>query len=133
MDNLNRRKGDPVQQQIEELILTATDPKDKAFLLIMNKIAVSLDMNTKLTVELSEELKSHTKAFKTHEIQESALINQGKGGIRVAVILLAVIQALALFVVGSAFNDLTKVKEDIISINSKVLIHQEQIRILQSH
>lgn len=127
----NRRANDQVQHQIEELIVSATDPKDKAFLLIMNKIAISLDTNTFLTQGLSEDFKAHTDAFKSHEQAEAEMINQGKGGIRVALAFVGVIQILLAFVITNQLTDMKDVRQELVTVTNKVIVHNEQIRVLQ--
>jgi hypothetical protein len=129
---LNRRATDQVQQQIEDLIVSATDPKDKAFLLIMNKIAVSLDTNTFLTQGLSEDFKAHTNAFKLHEVAEAELINQGKGGVKVALALVAIIQVLIGVVVTNQLSEIRDMRQELTALTSKVTVHHEQIRVLQT-
>lgn len=88
---------DPISEKIGDLILAATDPKDKAFLLILNKIADNLDENTKLTRTLTKDLKAHTEAFQQHEKDEMALINQGRGFWRAALAAVLVLQALGVW------------------------------------
>jgi hypothetical protein len=121
----DRRKGDQVQQQIEELIVAASDPKDKAFLLIMNKIAVSLDTNTSLTQMLSDDFKSHTLAFSEHERKELELINQGRGGFRVALALLAVLQVVIGFIITNTLTDIKSMRQEVTVLQREVAIHKE--------
>lgn len=130
-DFMERRHTDPVQKQIEELILSATDPKDKAFLLIMNKMAISLDTNNYLTQGLSDEFKTHTEVFKKHEQTELAMINQGKGGLRVAVFLLGFIQTLAGFIIYSQLAEIKEMKSDLITLERTIFIHTEQLKTKQ--
>jgi hypothetical protein len=125
MTHEDRRKGDQLQQQIEDLIVAASDPKDKAFLLIMNKIATSLDANTSLTKALSDDFKSHTVAFSEHERKEMELINQGRGGFRVALALLAVLQVFVGFVITNTLADIKDTKQDVITLQREVAIHKE--------
>ena len=127
----NRRANDQVQQQIEDLILSASDPKDKAFLLIMNKIAISLDTNTFLTQGLAEDFKFHTEAFKSHERDEAELINQGKGGIRVAIALVGIIQILFGFIITNQLTNIKDIRQELTVVTNGVLVHQEQLRVLQ--
>ena len=115
-----------MQQQIEELIVAADDPKDKAFLLIMNKIAVSLDTNTSLTQMLSDDFKSHTLAFSEHERKEMELINQGRGGFRVALALLAVLQVVIGFIITNTLSDIKDMRQD-------VTVLQREMAISKSH
>jgi hypothetical protein len=125
MTDTNRRATDALQNQIEELIVAATDPKDKAFLLIMNKIATSLDTNTSLTRALADDFKSHTVAFSEHERKEMELINQGRGGFRVALVLLAVLQAVVGFIINSTLADIKDTRQDVTILQRDMGIHKE--------
>lgn len=98
-EDQKRRVSDTLGDKIEDLILAATEPKDKAFLLILNKIADNLDENTQLTRTLSSELKIHTVAFAQHEKDELALINQGRGFLRASVVLIAFVQVVMGYVI----------------------------------
>lgn len=127
-----RREIDKMQQQIEDLIVAADNPKDKAFLLIMNKIAVSLDTNTFLTQSLSDEFQAHTKAFKNHEAAELSLINQGKGGLKVGMWLLGIIQTLVIVVASSQISELKDMRQELNACQLSITTHAEQIKQLQA-
>lgn len=127
LDRRSTDRGDQVQQQIEELIVAATDPKDKAFLLIMNKIATSLDTNTALTRALSTDFKAHTTAFEDHERKEMALINQGRGGFRVAMGLLGVLQILIGFVITNTLADLKDIRQELTILQREVAVQKEHL------
>lgn len=120
-----------MQQQIEDLIIDATNSKDKAFLLIMNKIAISLDTNTFITQGLSKDFKAHTEAFKLHEVSEAKLVNQGKGGIKVAMSLVGIIQVLFAFIIMDQLTEIKNIRQELTVVTNKVLVHNEQIRVLQ--
>jgi hypothetical protein len=128
-----RREIDKMQQQIEDLIVAADNPKDKAFLLIMNKIAVSLDTNTFLTQSLSDEFQAHTTAFKNHEAAELALIHQSKGGIRVGMWFLGIIQLIVIAVASSQLAEIKEMKQELLSCQITLNTHTEQIKTLQLH
>ncbi len=83
-----------ISQQINQLIIETPDAKDKALLLILKKISDNLEDNTDLTRTLTSDLKAHTEAFQEHEKAEMAIINQGRGFLRAAVMGLALVQAL---------------------------------------
>lgn len=123
-----RRVVDPVQQQIEDLILSADNPKDKAFLLIMNKISLSLDANTILTESLSKDFKAQTSAFQAHEEQELTIVNQSKGGFRVAIVLLAVIQFIGGAIVRDTLNEVKSIRKDLTSVQRTIEIQQAQLK-----
>lgn len=127
-----RREIDKMQQQIEDLIVAADNPKDKAFLLIMNKIAVSLDTNTFLTQSLSDEFQAHTKAFKNHEAAELSLINQGKGGLKVGMWCLGIIQVLVIAIASSQLSEIRDMQQELNSCKTSITMHTEQIKQLQA-
>ena len=94
MNDNSAQKSAEISKQIDDLILATDNPSDKAMLLVLNKIATSLDENTQLTRTLTCDLQAHTKAFQEHEKTEMALINQGRGMVRVALLALAFFQAV---------------------------------------
>ena len=123
-----RQTVDPVQQQIEDLILSADNPKDKAFLLIMNKISLSLDANTILTESLSKDFKAQTSAFQAHEEKELTIVNQSKGGFRVAIVLLAVIQFIGGAIVKDTLDEVKSIRKDLTSVQRTIEIQQAQLK-----
>lgn len=88
---------DDIAKQIDDLIIETPDAKDKALLLILKKISNNLEDNTDLTRTLTSDLRAHTQAFEQHEKDELALINQGRGFLRAAVVGLAVVQAFSTY------------------------------------
>ncbi len=114
--------------QIEDLILSADDPRDKALLLILNKIATNLDENTQLTRALSAELKTHRDEFQAHEKTEMILINQGRGWYKASLFFLGILQALA-FWMGTAFlEDHAALEKKVESISQYIEVHKEHHR-----
>lgn len=107
------RKGDAIQEQIEDLIVASVEPRDKAFLLIMNKIAATLDTNAALTRALSNDFKAHTAAFSDHEKKEMALINQGKGGFRAILAVLVILQIVIGYVITNTLADIKDTRQEV--------------------
>jgi hypothetical protein len=83
-----------VTEKIEQLILQAADPKDKAFLLIQLEMSKSLFENTQLTKELHAEFTSHAK-------EEMALIIKGRFLWRILLAFALILQV----VLGKVLND----------------------------
>ena len=127
MDKLEK-KSEEISKQIEELILATNDPSDKALLLVLNKIATNLDENTALTRTLTSDLQAHTKAFQEHEKTEMALINQGRGAIRVALVALAVFQGIVAWYGRQVVEEFREVKEQVLSNTQEIAIHKEHHR-----
>ncbi len=120
-----RRARDPIQEQIEQLIMSATDPKDKAFLLILNKIADNLDENTTLTRTLTEDLKSHTEAFAQHEKDEMALINQGRGFWRAALGAMFLVQGLGVWWIQGHLAETAETASKVAHLQIQMAEHKE--------
>lgn len=125
MADNNRRAADAVLEQIEDLIVETSDPKDKAFLLIMNKIAMSLETNTSLTRALSEDFKAHTVAFADHEAKEMALINQGRGGFRVSMFLFALFQVTLGYIVNGTLDSIKTLQNEMVVAQRDIATHRE--------
>ncbi len=123
-----RRALDPIQEQIEHLIMSADDPKDKAFLLILNKIADNLDENTKLTRTLTEDLKNHTIAFAQHEKDEMALINQGRGVWRAALGAMFLLQALGIWWLQGHLDETAATAAKVATLQIQMAEHREHHR-----
>lgn len=124
-DGMERRKIDPIQQQIDDLIMQATEPKDKALLLIFNKFALNLEANTELTRTLSGELKSHTERFEIHEKKELAMFNQGRGFIYATLLLLSVIQGMFLWAAKQHLDETEELKQQVLNLRVSMAEHKE--------
>jgi hypothetical protein len=125
-----RRHPDPIQEEIEEAIRLASDPKDRAFLLILNKIAGNLDENTQLTRSLTMDLKAHTTAFEQHEKDEMALINQGRGFWRASLVSLVVLQGVLVWWVQDHLKETEQIKTDVLTLKIDVVQNKEQIKLI---
>lgn len=119
----NRRVTDVSQDKILVLIEQANDPKDRAFLIVLQQINESLIANTHTINEVAEKLDSHLTAYEAHAEREKALLNQGKGMWRVAAWVLGISQAIAAASISFAFNEIVAVKKDINDLSAWVKVH----------
>lgn len=78
-----RRNTDATAADIERLITEEDDPKQRAFLIVLNSINNSLISNSEATREINSKLEFHLSKFDNHVVAEDGLINQGKGVWRV--------------------------------------------------
>ncbi len=69
----------PITPTIEELIQQANDPSDRAMLVVLNKMASSLDANTRLTEAVSTRLEEHIESFQEKVEEDNAIKNKGMG------------------------------------------------------
>ncbi len=127
-DGPERRQPDPIQTEIESLIKAAADPKDRAFLMIMNKMASSLDVNTELTRTLSKELKTHTDRFEIHEKRETEIFNQGRGFVYAMLLCLGVFQAMGVWWVTGHLGEMEQMQKDLNAQMVAMAEHKEHHR-----
>ena len=106
MTDFARRASDVSQDRIRMLIEGENDPKDRAFLIVLQQINESLVANTRTINDVATKLDAHLTAYETHAEQDAALLNQGKGAWRVAAWCLAIAQVIAIASIGVAYDEL---------------------------
>ena len=97
---------DTISSEIRELIKETEEPKDKAMLLILHRIADSLDTNNTLTRSLD------TK-FTNHEKEEMALIQQGRGFLRAIIFGLALFQGVMAYLLNQHMESHKRLIEEV--------------------
>ncbi len=104
---------DAVDDSIEALLVKATDPEDKAVLVVLLKIANALDDNTKVTRTLAadidghrREFAKHQEAFVQHVRDEGLLMARGIGAWKMLVAVLAMVLALGGYILNSHLTQL---------------------------
>ena len=96
-ENPMRRETDKLASlDIEQMILSEDDPKQRAFLIVLNSINRSLIANTETIREVSEKLETHLEHFENHTKTEEALVNKGRGAWKVAAWVIGVAQVIGL-------------------------------------
>ena len=108
---LNRRSTDNQSLDINQLIADESDPKQRAFLIVLHNINLSLEANTKTVKDIGDRLEEHITKFTDHANNEQIMVAQGKGAWRVMAWVLGVAQ---LVVIGLW----TTVKTDLASLNT---------------
>jgi hypothetical protein len=111
-EELHKRRASDIRKlNIEDMIADENDPKQRAFLIVLNSINTSLVANTNTIREISSKLETHLTKFEERTKAEDALVNKGKG----AWTILAWVLGVAQVIVGglwvetrSDINDLAK-------------------------
>lgn len=111
---------DRTTQEIETLILQEDDPKQRAFLIVLNTINKSLLANTHTLREFEQKLEEHTDKFADHAKTEEALMNKGRGMWKVAAWVIGVAQIAGLYIWQHA-------REDLASINTSMQRNQVEM------
>jgi hypothetical protein len=113
MNPYSRRSTDNRVGDIEALISSENDPKQRAFLIILNSINASMVANTEATREVADKLDDHLTAFEAKAEADAQLLNQGRGAWRVLAWALGTAQVALLGVAGYVFSDLQKIHTEI--------------------
>jgi len=108
-----RRAGDSKRQDIEAMIAEENDPKQRAFLIILNSINQSLVANTVATASLSEKFDNHLTAFEEKVQTDAELLNQGKGMWKAIAWVMGAAQAIGLSLAAYVVRDLSDIHRDL--------------------
>jgi len=122
MTELNRRATDKLPLDIDQLIMQEDDPKQRAFLIVLNSINNSLIANTETIKDVSEKLDAHLTNYENHVEQEDALLNKGRGAWKVMAWVISGVQVIGLGIWAMA-------REEIKEIH--VMMQQEQKQLAQ--
>lgn len=98
MSQLGRRRFDDISMNIETMIAEEDDPKQRAFLIVLNNINNSLLANTITVRDIGGKLDSHLVSYENNVRNSDKLLNRGKGVWMVVVWLIGLAQVAALAV-----------------------------------
>lgn len=111
-----RRESDRVLMEIEDMIIKEDDPHQRAFLVVLNSINISLVANTRTVTDIGCKLEAHLINFESHTKNEEALMNKGRGAWNI----LAWVLSIAQIAVIGAYANMTN---EISSLASQVHSH----------
>ncbi len=80
---------------ISLMIAAENDPKQRAFLIVLHNINLSLEANTTTVKEISEKLESHLEVFNQHTEEDQKWVNQGRGAWKIVAWVIGIAQVLA--------------------------------------
>lgn len=109
----SRRKTDSVTD-ISLMIANENDPKQRAFLIVLNSINLALEANTATVREISQKLEHLLGDFNTHVTEDERLVNQGRGAWKVVTWVIGIAQVMAtgaFFTQRNEIADLTKASQ----------------------
>ena len=126
--NQNRRATDKLPLDIDQMIMQEDDPKQRAFLIVLNSINNSLIANTETIKDVSEKLDAHLTSYENHVEQEDALLNKGRGAWKVMAWVISGVQVLGLGIWAMAREEikeihvmLQKERQQLSQLESRVL------------
>lgn len=109
MSHFGRRRLDDISMNIETMIAEEDDPKQRAFLIVLNNINNSLLANTITVRDIGGKLDSHLVNYENNVRNSDKLINRGKGMWVVFAWVIALAQAAALAVGTWAAKELSDI------------------------
>lgn len=121
----NRRATDKLPLDIDQMIMQEDDPKQRAFLIVLNSINNSLIANTETIKDVSEKLDAHLTSYENHVEQEDALLNKGRGAWKVMAWVISGVQVIGLGIWAMA-------REEIKEIHIMLQAEQKQLAQLES-
>lgn len=101
-----------LKDEILQMVHSTESPKDRAYLMILFQIHESLTENTETTRSLAEQFEAHVEAFDNARAEQLALINQGRGGWRVAAAFFSFMMLVLSGVVGILWSDYNAMRVD---------------------
>lgn len=104
MTELHHRRAqdlNPPSLDISKMIAAENDPRQRASLVVLHAISLSLEANTATVRDISEKFEAHRIQFQTHATTEQLLMSQGRGAWKV----MAWVIGLAQFLMVYAWND----------------------------
>lgn len=121
--NQQRRESDRVLMDIEDMIIKEDDPHQRAFLVVLNSINISLVANTRTVTDIGRKLEAHLVNFESHTKNEEALMNKGRGAWNI----LAWVLSIAQIAVIGAYVNMTNEIRNINAVVQSHMVNSKQI------
>lgn len=109
METPRRRASDQKALDIEGMIAEENDPKQRAFLIVLNSINNGLVANTDATRDMAKKFDEHLSTYETHTASEAEMVNKARGMWRVLAWVLGVSQMCVVWLGLSLFRDLGEI------------------------
>ncbi len=118
---------------IDGMILEENDPKQRAFLIVLNSINNSLVANTKMTSDVANKLELHLEVYATHASQNEELLNKGRGAWRVAGWIVGIVQIIGLGIWTEAKVELSEINKAAQLQQAAMAAHNTRLAILEQN
>lgn len=122
----DRRKTDVNNEEISELIKMEDDPKNRALLIVLQNINLSLITNTKTVNDIDEQLNKHMELYNTRITSEDAMYNKGRGAWKVLSGILGLIQIALVAFVAHANTQLDRYQSMQRQLETRVIVLEQK-------
>jgi len=126
-DLFNRRAADRRPPDIEGMIAEENDPKQRAFLIVMNTMNVNLVANTETIRVISSKLDGHLSNYDIQTKLEQEWVNKGKGMWKVLAWVLGIIQTVVLLVCVQLRTDLADIHTTLTIISQENAMQEARL------
>jgi len=113
-------------EKITALIEESNDPKDRAFLIVLQQINTSLIANTSTINDVAFKLNTHLDDYEKHSISEEALLNKGKGAWTIITWFIAILQGILVIAASTLYTDIKSLHITDISLDKRVTVLEVQ-------
>lgn len=135
------RATDNIDRALVDLISEENDPGKRATLLVLQAMSLNLSANTMALNALSAEINDHKKDFKDHRADfkkhaedEQAVLSQVKGGSRVFMYFMGVIQTVVFASFGFGIHSFVKISEDLHDTQISVSAYHAKVdQLMETH
>ena len=131
MTGFSRRASDRITD-IDGMIADENDPRQRAFLIILNSINNSLQANTKMTKEVAGKLNDHLTVFALKSEEDAAMLNKGRGAWKVITVVYGLLQVIALASWGAVSMDLKDLHNKMLTVTIKEEQHELRLKSLET-
>lgn len=122
----HKRRTDENNEDISDMIRQEDDPKNRALLIILQNINLSLIANTKTVNDIDEQLNKHMELYNKRIEAEDALYNKGRGAWKVVSWIFGVIQAFLIAIVVHANTQLDKYQTAQRQLENRVTVLEQR-------
>lgn len=112
--------------EIGELIKLESDAKNRAFLIILQNINLSLIANTQTVNDIDQQLKEHLDVYKTRSATEDALLNKGRGMWQIVSWVLGTAQLIMVWLMLQTYGELKDLHRFDIAVDTRLLLIEQK-------
>jgi len=111
----HRRAEDKLRDSIDAMISSESDPKQRAFLIVVSNINHSIVVHTETIQTINAQLKEHIRRYEEHAAAEERAWNQGRGAWKIASWVLGITQVVGVALWIEFRADMTRMHDESIA------------------
>lgn len=133
MTTERRHPTERTTDEISAMITQENDPKQRAFLIVLNSINQSLQANTDTTKDVASKLDRHLSDYQQTAIIHEAMINKGRGAWTVGAWVLGMVQLAVLASAGFVTTELKQLGKETVENGQIHAAMEREIQVMHDH